>query len=403
MPAFEYQALNTNGAKDRGIIEADTAKRARQLLREKGLTPVAVEAVHKKGNDKGAKHYSDRAKSSDLALITRQLAALSKSGLTLEESLRVVSEQTERKQTRKIILGLRGSVLEGQSLTQACAMYPNVFSPLYRATIEAGESSGKLDAILGQLADHLEAQEQVKKKLQLAMVYPLLLTIISLLVVLGLLTYVIPEIVGVFDDLGQELPTLTQALITLSEVFKQYGLYMLLGLVLLWLVIRLLLRIDNIRFSAHKFILKLPLIGRFARSSNTARFTRTMAILSGSGVELLEALRISAQVTPNLAIKAAIQKATVKVREGGSLSQALAKSNLFPPITVNLIASGESSGQLPEMLDSAAVNQENEIQSYTEMVVGVFEPMLILVMGGVVLTIVLAILMPIFDMNQLIK
>jgi general secretion pathway protein F len=403
MPAFEYQALNSSGAKDRGIIEADTAKRARQLLREKGLTPIAVESVTKNVDDREYKHHSDRAKSSDLALITRQLAALSRSGLPLEESLRVVSEQTESKQTRKIILGLRSSVLEGQSLTRACAMYPNVFTPLYRATIEAGESSGKLDTILGRLADHLEAREQVKKKLQLAMIYPLLLTIISLLVVLGLLTYVIPEIVGVFDDIGQKLPALTQGLISLSEMLKQYGLYMLLGLVVLWVVIKLLLKIESVQFNAHKFILKLPLIGRFARSSNTAGFTRTMAILSGSGVELLEALRISAQVTPNLAIKDAIKDATKNVREGGSLSHALAISNLFPPITVNLIASGESGGQLPEMLDSAAINQEHELQSYTEMVVGIFEPMLILVMGGVVLTIVLAILMPIFDMNQLIK
>ena len=403
MLSFEYQALNSNGQKERGIIEGDTAKRARQLLREKGLTPIAVDPMHESSTSRQYRHQKDRAKSKDLALITRQLAALSHSGLPLEESLRVVSEQTENKGIQKIVLGIRGSVLEGQSLSQACNQYPNVFPPLYGATIEAGESSGKLDAILERLADHLEAREQIKKKLQLAMIYPMLLTVISLLVVLGLLTFVIPEIVQVFDDLGQELPALTQGLITLSDVLIQYGLYILLGIILLWVTIKLLLRVDHLRFSVHKSILKLPLIGRFVRGSNTASFTRTLAILSDSGVELLEALRIAGQVTPNVAIKSAIQDATAMVREGGSLSQALAKSKLFPPITVNLIASGESSGQLPKMLDSAAINQEREIQSYAEMAVGIFEPMLILVMGGVVLTIVLAILMPIFDMNQLIQ
>lgn len=403
MPAFEYQALDPTGQKQRGIIEGDTAKRARQLLRDQGLTPIAVEPVHEKGKNRRKESHHDRAASKDIALVTRQLAALSRSGLPLEESLRVVSEQTEKKQPRKIILGLRGSVLEGQSLSQACNQYSNAFPPLYRATIEAGESSGKLDAVLERLADYLEAREEIKKKLQLALIYPVLLTVISILVILGLLTFVVPEIVRVFEDLGQELPPLTRGLIALSEILKQYGLYILLGMLLAWVAVRLLLRIEDLRFAVHRMILRLPLIGRFARGSNTAAFTRTLAILSGSGVELLEALRIAGQVTPNLSIKAAIAEAAVKVREGGSLSQSLGKSRLFPPITVNLIASGESSGQLAAMLDSAAVNQEREVQSYTEMLIGIFEPVLILVMGLVVLLIVLAMLQPIFDMNQLVK
>jgi len=403
MPAFEYQALNQNGHKKRGIIEGDTAKRARQSLREIGLSPIALEPVNEKrlGDKKGARN--DRASTKDLALITRQLAALSRSGLPLEEALLVVSEQTEKKRTRKIVLGLRGAVLEGQSFSQACDQYPNAFPALYRATIEAGETSGKLDAILERLAEHLESREQIKQKLQLALIYPVLLTVISICVVLGLLAFVVPEIAGVFENLGQELPPLTQALITSSEFLKQYGLHVFVGFLLIWFIIKLMLRNEEMRFSFHRFILRLPLIGRFARGSNTASFTRTLAILNGSGVELLEALRIAGQVTPNLAIKSAVGEAAISVREGGSLSQSLARSKLFPPITVHLIASGESSGQLAEMLDSAAVNQEREVQSYAEMAMGIFEPVLILVMGGVVLTIVLAILMPIFDMNQLIQ
>ncbi len=400
MPAFEYQALNPDGQKTHGVIEGDTSKRARQLLREQGLSPIALEPIHEKNRNKG---HHDRANTKDLALVTRQLAALSRSGLPLEESLRVVSEQTEKRRIQKIILGMRGKLLEGLSLSQACNQYPNAFPPLYRAAIEAGESSGKLDAILERLADHLEGREQIMQKLQLAMIYPILLTVISTLVVLGLLTYVIPEIAGVFNNLGQKLPPLTQGLITLSDILKQYGLYIAIAIFLIIVALKLLLRAETIRLSFDRFILKLPLIGKYARGTNTASFTRTLAILSGSGVELLEALRISGQVIPNMAIKSAVKDAAVKVREGGSLSQSLAKSRLFPPITVHLISSGESSGQLPEMLESAATNQEREVQSYAEMAVGIFEPVLILIMGGVVLTIVLAILLPIFDMNQLIR
>ncbi len=403
MPAFEYQALNPKGKKEQGIIEGDTAKKARQQLRDQGLAPIKIASIHEDSKNRKKVTYHSKASTKDLALITRQLAALSRSGLPLDESLRVVSAQTEKKRIQKIILGLRGSVLEGQSLSQACNQYPNAFPPLYRATLEAGESSGKLDAILERLADHLENREQILQKLKLAMIYPILLTTISILVVLGLLAYVIPEIVGVFDNMGQKLPALTQGLITLSDFLKQYGVYILLGILLFSVIFKLLLRVENIRFKFHKLILISPLIGKFARSSNTASFTRTLAILTGSGVELLEALRIAGLVIPNMAIKSAVKDAAINVREGGSLSQSLTKSNIFPPISLHLISSGESSGQLPEMLENAASNQEREVQTFIEMAVGIFEPVLILVMGGVVLTIVLAILMPIFDMNQLIR
>ncbi len=403
MPAFEYQALNSKGRKKQGIIEADTAKRARQLLRDQGLAPLSITPIQQTGSNRKQIGNYGKANTKDLALLTRQLAALSRSGLPLEESLRVTSEQTEKKRIKKILIGVRGSVLEGQSLSQACGQYPNAFPPLYRATIEAGESSGKLDAILERLADHMESREQIMQKLQLAMIYPILLTTISILIVLGLLTYVIPEIVGVFDNLGQKLPPLTRGLISLSDILKDYGIYILLCIILLSASIKLLLRIEDLRFKFHKFILKIPLIGKFVRGSNTASFTRTLAILCSSGVELLEALRISGQVIPNIAIRSAVKDAAISVREGGSLSRSLAKSNIFPPITLHLIASGESSGQLSEMLESAASNQERDVQSFIEMAVGIFEPMMILLMGGVVLTIVLAILMPIFDMNQLIK
>jgi len=403
MAAFEYQALTEKGKKKKGIIEGDTPRRARQLLREQGLTPVSVELVNKKSLHHGEKNSGVRISIKNLSLLTRQLAVLVRSGQPLEEALQVVAEQTESSRVRRLIAGLRTKVLEGQSLSRAIDHFPNAFPPLYRATVEAGESSGQLDGILERLATYLENREQTQQKLQLAMIYPILLTSISFLVVIGLLTFVVPEIVGVFNDLDQQLPASTQGLITLSGLLKTYGLHLLAVIVLCWVSIRQILKVKSLQLKLHRTLLRLPLFGRFARGINTASFTRTLAILTGSGVELLEALRIAGQVTPNLAISGAIQSAAVKVREGGTLSRALAQSRLFPPITVHLIASGESSGQLAEMLESAAANQEREVQSFTEMTLGIFEPMLILVMGGVVLTIVMAILMPIFEINQLVN
>ncbi|WP_428624105.1 type II secretion system inner membrane protein GspF [Sedimenticola sp.] len=403
MAAYEYQALTEKGKKKKGILEGDTPRRVRQLLREQGLAPVSVELVNKATPQRGEKTNSNRISIKNLSLLTRQLAVLVRSGQPLEEALQVVAEQTESSRVRRLIAGIRAKVLEGRSLSQAIDLFPNAFPPLYRATVEAGESSGQLDGILERLAIYLENREQTRQKLQLALIYPILLTGISFLVVIGLLTFVVPEIVGVFNDLDQQLPTLTQGLITLSELLKSYGLHLLVGVILFWVLIKQTLKVKRLQIKLHRFILRLPLFGRFARGANTASFTRTLAILTGSGVELLEALRIAGQVTPNLAISSAIQSAAIRVREGGTLSKALAQSRLFPPITVHLIASGESSGQLAEMLENAAANQEREVQSFTEMTLGIFEPVLILLMGGVVLTIVLAILLPIFEINQLVN
>ncbi len=402
MGAFEYQALDQRGRKKRGIIESDTPRLARQLLRERGLNPLSVEPVTTRETAQRSSLLSRGISTQDLALVTRQLATLTRSGLPLEEALQAVSQQTDKARVRRVMLGVRARVLEGQSLASAYGNFPNAFPPLYRATVDAGESSGKLDFVLEKLADYVESREQMRQRLQLALIYPLLLTMISILVVIGLLTYVVPEIVGVFENIGQQLPQPTVWLIASSDFLRQYGL--LLGAVLIgvWLAWAALLRVEHIRFAQHQLLLRLPLIARFVRGTNTARFTRTLAILTGSGVELLEALRIAGQVVPNLPMRKAVNAAAVRVREGEGLSQSLQQSRLFPPITVHLIASGESSGQLPAMLESAADNQQREVQSLAEMLLGVFEPLLILFMGGVVLAIVIAILLPIFEMNQLV-
>jgi len=402
--AFEYQALDPQGRQKKGIIESDTSRLARQALRDQGLTPLSVEAVVTQESRKPATlGGSSGIGTRDLALLTRQLATLSRSGIPLEEALHAVSQQTEKPRIRRIILGVRSRVLEGQSLSHALGNFPNAFPILYRATVDAGESSGKLDYVLEKLAEYEETRELMRQKVQLAMIYPIMLTTVSILIVIGLLAYVVPEIVGVFDNLGQELPILTRWLIMSSDFILDYGILLLGGIIAIWMACAAMLRVEHILFTYQTIQLKLPLIGRFIRGSNTARFTRTLAILVGSGVELLEALRIASQVVPNLPMRKAVEQTAIRVREGDGLSRALNQTKLFPPITVHLIASGESSGQLPEMLEGAADNQQREVQSMAEMLIGVFEPVLILFMGVVVLLIVIAILLPIFEMNQLVR
>ncbi len=404
MGAFEYQALDSQGRQKKGIIESETPRLARQALRDRGLVPLAVEAVvTRESRTPAALGGGGRISTRDLALLTRQLATLSRSGIPLEEALLAVSQQTEKARIRRIILGVRSRVLEGQSLASALGNFPHAFPVLYRATVDAGESSGRLDYVLEKLAEYEETREVMQQKVQLAMIYPIMLTSVSILIVIGLLAYVVPEIVGVFDNLGQQLPLLTLWLIMASDFLLDYGLVVLGGIIAFWLGCSALLRNESIRFAYQTVQLKLPLIGRFLRGSNTARFTRTLAILVGSGVELLEALRIASQVMPNLPMRRAVEQAAVRVREGDGLSRALGQTRLFPPITVHLIASGESSGQLPRMLEGAADNQQREVQSMAEMLIGIFEPVLILFMGVVVLLIVIAILLPIFEMNQLVR
>lgn len=403
MAAFEYQAINGKGQTVKGTIESDTIKTARQQLKSGELTLLAIHEVNKKEQAaKGVARFGQRIGMRQLAHITRQMAALLASGLAIDEALGITAKQLDSSRARRILLGIRSRILEGQSLAQALSAFPSTFPPLYRATVEAGESSGKLDQVLHRLAEYLSDKGQLQSKLQMALIYPVMLTAVSLLVVIGLLTYVVPEITGVFDKLGQELPDITQGLIACSDFFKHYGLLLLLLIILATMAFQALLRKPKFRMRYHNWLLSVPFIARFAKGMNTARFTRTLAILTNSGVELLQALKISSQVLTNTAMQKAVENAALKVREGLSLNKALEASALFPPVTIHLIASGEASGQLPKMLASAADDQERDIQALTEMTLGLFEPALILTMGLVVLVIVLAILLPIFEMNQLV-
>lgn len=402
MAAYEYTALDAAGRQKHGLIEGDTPRHARQLLRERGLAPLQVtEVAERRGS--GSPFQRGGISGAELSLFTRQLAILVRSGLPLDEALTAVSEQSESKRVKRVALGVRAGVVEGNSLAHSLNQFPNAFPALFRATVEAGEQSGKLDHILERLAEYVERRQVLRQKVSLALIYPVILTVVAISVIVALLTYVVPQVVEVFSSIDAQLPLLTRVLIAISAFLREFGLYLLMLMALGALVFMRMMRGEAFKRRVHGFVLGLPLVGRLTRGTNTGRFTRTLGILFGSGVPILDAMRIGTQVVSNLPMREAINEAAVKVREGAPLSRSLAASKLFPPITVHLIASGESSGKLDEMLNRSAENQEREVEMLVATTVSIFEPALIVIMGGIVLLIVLAILVPIFDLNQLVK
>ena len=406
MAAYEYSALDAKGRQTKGLIEGDTPRHARAMLRDRGLTPLEVNQVAESRTGGGGGLFNRGGSGishTELSLFTRQLATLTRAGLPLDEALTAVSEQSESRRVKRIALGVRAGVIEGSSLAHSLNQFPNAFPPLFRATVEAGEQSGKLDYILERLAEYVERRQAMQQKIVLAAFYPAILTFVAIGVVMLLLTYVVPQVVEVFDSIDATLPPLTRGLIATSDFLRDYGIVLLALLGAGLFVFTRLMRREAFKRRVHALILRLPLVGRLVRGANTGRFTRTLGILFGSGVPILEALRIGTQVVTNLPMRDAIENAAIRVREGANLSRSLAASKLFPPITVHLIASGESSGTLDEMLDRAAENQEREVETLVAALMGVFEPVLILAMGGIVLLIVLAILLPIFDLNQLVQ
>lgn len=408
MSAFEFTALDVDGRSRKGVLEADTARQIRQQLREKGLTPLSVEEVRARvgqGKNEGkSKSRKVRGVSgNDLAVLTRQLATLVASGLPLEESLQVTVEQSEKPGIKSVMLAVRGRIKEGHTLADALAQFPNVFPELYRATVSAGEQTGHLALVLNRLADYTENREQLSQSIMQALIYPAVLTTTAVAVVALLLGYVVPQVVGVFNDLGQTLPWLTRALIAVSGFIASWGLLLFVLIIAGVAVFRKMLQRPALRKRWHEMLLRLPLLSKLVRGVNTARFARTFSILVASGVPVLEGLRIGASVMANVPMREAVEQAASKVREGATLSSALDKSHCFPPIVVHLIASGESSGKLEDMLERAAVSQERELENRIGLLMKLFEPALILLMGVIVLVIVLAILLPIFDLNQLVK
>jgi general secretion pathway protein F len=404
MAAFEYTALDPGGREHRGVLEGDTPRHVRQQLRDRGWSPMAVEAVTGRGDQEGRlRHRGRSAGVADVALFTRQLATLVGAGSPLEEALRAVARQTEKPRMRNLITGVRARVVEGHTLADGLAQYPRAFSELFRATVAAGEHTGRLDLVLERLASFTERRQQLRQKVLQALIYPLVLILVSLSVVIALLTFVVPKVTRVFEDTGQALPPLTQGLITVSDFLRDHGLLLALALACAVIGFGVGLRRPAFRRRVHRVVLRLPLVGKLARGLNASRFARTFAILAGSGVPVLEALRIAAEVIENLPMREAVSEAAGRIREGTAIHTALERSQQFPPMMVHLIASGEGSGRLEAMLDRAADNQEQEVEHTIGTLLAVFEPALIVVMGGIVLVIVLAILQPIFEMNQLVS
>jgi general secretion pathway protein F len=406
MGAYQYVAVDTGGKEHRGVLEGDTPRHVRQLLRDRQLLPVEVAEVEtRERKDQARRQFSLRRGISglDLALITRQLATLVRAGLPLEEALAAVSEHTEKARLKSIVLGVRAKVLEGHTLAMGLEDFPHAFPTVYRATVAAGEHAGQLDAVLERLADYTESRHGLRQKISHALIYPIVLTSLSLSIVVLMLVYVVPKVVSVFETTGQELPVLTRALIGLSEFLQNWWFMLIAALALAVVGAQRLLRNEAARRRLHWWLLKAPVIGRVTRGLNTARFTRTLSILTSSGVPALDALRISASVVNNLPMRAAVEEAAVHVREGGAIGRSLSRSKLFPPMSIHLISSGEASGELDAMLERAANHQENEMDSLLAAMLSVLEPLLIVVMGLMVLAIVMAILLPIFQINQLVR
>ena len=407
MAAFRYEALDAEGRDSRGVIEADTLRQARANLRDSGLTVLFVQAVSQNNLQAGAtgswrERFRSGISSSQLSLITRQLATLLAAGLTLEQAFNALIEQSDSETATQVLAGVRAEILAGHTLAQAMGKYERVFPDIYRALVKAGEASGELGHVMLRLADYTESRQALQQKVGLAFVDPAIVTGVALLVVTGLLMYVVPQVVSVFQQSHQSLPLLTRILIGLSAGLQATWPYLLTLIVAAIFAARMVLQREEIRFQWHLYLLKFPVFGRLIRGINAARMASTLAILSGSGVPLLSSLQAATGVVNNLPMRRALEEAAKKVREGVELSRALAVSKLFPPILIHLIASGESSGKLDAMLDRAAIQQEQEVGNYTSILTALLEPVLILTMGGVVLLIVLAILMPIIEMNQMV-
>jgi len=404
MGAYQYVAVDPGGKEHRGVLEGDTPRHVRQLLREKQLLPVEIAEIEERESKTQRQFSLFRGISGlDLALLTRQLATLVKAGLPLEEALLAVSEHTEKPRLKSIILGVRAKVLEGHSLASGLDEFPRAFPTVYRATIMAGEQAGQLDSVLERLADYTESRHGLRQKVVQAMVYPILLTTIALIIIVVMLIAVVPKVVGVFETTGQQLPVMTRILISISE-FVQNWWFALVAVIIgtIFIIVRAM-KHEHVRRRVHAWNLRAPIFGRVARGLNTARFTRTLSILTASGVPALEALRISASVIANLPMRTAVEEAAVRVREGGAIGRSLGQSKLFPPMAIHLISSGEASGELDSMLERAANHQESEMDSLLATMLSVLEPLLIVVMGLVVLAIVMAILLPIFQINQLAR
>jgi general secretion pathway protein F len=406
MTAYRYRALNDAGKLVRGILEGDSERQVRVQLRGRSLRPVEVAEANRPLQGVSSRRgplLRRSVSAGDLAMVTRQLATLVQSNLPLDESLQAAAAQSRSNRIKGILLQVRSRVAEGHTLAYAMSEFPNVFNEMYRAMVKAGEHAGYLGPVLEQLADYTEKRQYTGQKLKMAMIYPFILIAVAVAVISLLMIFIVPELVGIFAHSSRELPLLTRALIVASDFSRDWGIWILLAMVgLVWLA-RRLLRNPRRRHRWHALLLRTPGISRLLVALDTARFASTLSILMASGVPLLESLRIAGQVLTNLVLREDSEQVAERVQEGSSLHRALEQSGHFPPMMVHMVASGETSGELETMLERSATNQERELEMTLGTMMSLFEPLMVVFMGGMVLTIVLAILLPIFDLNTMVR
>jgi general secretion pathway protein F len=400
MEAFHYEALDAAGRTVSGVVQADTPRQARAQLRAQGLLPSAIDLV--RARERASQPWARGISSDELSLVTRQMATLLASGLTMEQTLSALIEEASAPMTREVLGGVKSEITAGLSLAGALGSYDRSFPDFYRALVHGGEESGALPIVLQHLADYLDARQALKQKTSLALLYPVLVTLVAISIVTGLLVFVVPQIVQVFQQSRQSLPLLTRALIGLSDFLRVAWPYFTVVVIGSVVAARLALRRDAPRRSWHALLLRMPWLGSLIRGVNTSRFASTLAILVGGGVPLLSALNSGARVMTNVVMREAIEGAIERVREGESLARALGATRVFPPLMVHLVASGEVSGKLEQMLQRAAQLETQALERRLAVFLTLLEPVMILVMGGIVLLIVLAILLPIIEINQLV-
>ena len=406
MPAFRYEAVDDSGATHTGVVNADSAKSARADLRVQGFTPLNVEAIAAQVDAAGVatrRGFGERLSQNELALFTRQLASLLEAGLPLEQAFTALLEQAERPYVRDLIASIRSEVIGGASFSDALSRYPRDFAEIFRALVASGEQIGHLARVLTRLADYIERRNALVQKVKLAFTYPAIVTVVAFAIVIFLLTYVVPQIVSVFTNTKQKLPLLTMMMLAVSNFVRAYGLIMLVALIGAGFAWRNALKNPALKRRFHAWLLTAPIYGKFERSLNTARFASTLAITTGSGVPILRALDTSRDTLSNVAMKELVEQASASVREGVSLARALSAQKHFPPMLIHMIRAGEITGELPAMLERAANSQQADLERRTLTIAGLLEPVLILAMGVVVLLIVLAVLMPIIEINQLVR
>ncbi len=406
MPAFRYEAVDDSGTNKKGVLTADSARAARADLRAQGCVPVSVELIANQMDADGKKRrslFGEHLTTVESALFTRQLASLLEAGLPLEQSLSALLEQSERVYIRDLIASIRSEVMAGSAMSDALKQHPNDFADIYCALVASGEQIGHLSRVLSRLADYIERRNALVQKVKLAFTYPAIVTVVAFSIVIFLLTYVVPQIVSVFANTKQKLPLLTVMMLAISDFVRQYGWLVALAVIAAFMSWRHALKTPEIKMRWHTWLLTAPLYGKFERSLNTARFASTLAITTGSGVPILRALQTSRETLSNVAMRAQVEEATASVREGVGLARALSAHKHFPPMLIHMIRAGEVTGELPAMLERASNAQEQDLERRALTIAGLLEPALILAMGVVVLLIVLAVLMPIIEINQLVR